>query len=206
MSGGLGLIEDDIWERNHRLAREAESAPLYLRSFVDALPTGTVGGVHGDRATYIDSLMRSTAASGHGAGERGGVPEGVWYNITFERRLDSKPQPKGRRLNSRQGPHGDGLDEDDHFSGAESDEDEEYVVFSWGVQIPAGGMKDLLRSTGTEWGVKAVRARDWALEELAIDPKGDVCKEAIGEWWEAVRGGASRDERCRIVRVTVLEP
>ena len=206
MSGGLGLIEDDIWERNQRLAREAETAPLYLRSFVDALPTGTVGGVHGDRLTYIDSLLRSTAASGHGVGERGGVPEGVWYNATFQRRLDSKPAPKRKRFNNRSNNHRHVLDSENDYSGAESDEDVEYVVFSWDVQIPAGGMKDLLRSTGTEWGVKAVRARDRALEEMAIDPKGDVCTEAIGEWWEAVRGGASRDERCRVVGVTVLEP
>lgn len=206
MSGGLALIEDDIWERNRRLAREAESAPLYLRSFVDALPSGTIGGVHGDRQAYVESLMHSTAASGHGAGERGGVPEGVWYNVTFERRLDSKPAPKRRSLKTPHASYRHDLESDDDYSGAESDEDEEYIVFSWDVQIPAGGMKDLLRSTGTEWGVKAVRARDWALEEMAREPKGEECTEAIGEWWEAVRGGASRDERCKFVGVRVLEP
>lgn len=187
--------------------------PMWMRSFEHTFPTARIGGIACDRQTYIQSLIHCTAASGHGAGERGGVPEGAWYVCTFRRRLTERPKRMSNVPLLRFGRISIDHDHvnrsrDTYNSDVESDEDEEFTFCEWEALFPACAVKDMLRSTDASWGVKAMRARNWALEEMDTDPKSDGCCEALGEWWERVRGvnGAAGDCRVRKVDVRVLEP
>lgn len=207
-------LANDVWEGHQALQRRIDETPMFMRFFEHAFPSARIGGIAFDRQAYIDSLIYCTAASGHGAGERGGLPEGVWYACTFRRRLTVQKSPKSdiptlRRVRDRYEDRAHTrYSQDMYSSDAQSDEDEEFMFCEWEVVFPACAMKDMLRSTGAYWGVKAVRARDWALVEMGLDLKSNLCCEALAEWWERVRGveGAAGDRRCRKVDVRVLEP